>query len=375
MAQAEMDTITARLRRDHPDVYPPNGGLTFASCRSSRRSSATSGARWSCSSARSASCCSSRARMSRTCCWRAPSRVRRRWRCVPRSGRAARRLVRQLLTESVVLAARAVSSGSCWPKRCSRAFARSARQAFRVSAKLRSTGACSPSPDGLDPVGRPVRTGAGVAARARPLHAHLKDGARGSEGCGRAVGTRSATLRRLLVVAELAHGRSCCWLAAGLLVRSFVRLQDVPPGFNPAGVLTFELTMSGRRYNDGKAVLGAYRSLWPALDGSRASSRRAACRRFRSARCSRGGRSPSRDARRRLARSSSTPTCAWWAADYFQAMEIPLHGRAFFEERDTRDQPRVVDRGRAHGAQLWPRRGPRSASECGSAAKDRTRRG
>ena len=29
-AQAEMDAITARLRRDHPDVYPPNGGLTFS---------------------------------------------------------------------------------------------------------------------------------------------------------------------------------------------------------------------------------------------------------------------------------------------------------------------------------------------------------
>jgi hypothetical protein len=28
--QAEMDTITARLRRDYPEVYPPNGGLTFS---------------------------------------------------------------------------------------------------------------------------------------------------------------------------------------------------------------------------------------------------------------------------------------------------------------------------------------------------------
>src|SRR5664279_4518913 len=28
-AQAEMDTITARLRHDFPEVYPPNGGLTF----------------------------------------------------------------------------------------------------------------------------------------------------------------------------------------------------------------------------------------------------------------------------------------------------------------------------------------------------------
>jgi predicted permease len=28
-ARAEMDAITARLRREHPDLYPPNGGLTF----------------------------------------------------------------------------------------------------------------------------------------------------------------------------------------------------------------------------------------------------------------------------------------------------------------------------------------------------------
>jgi hypothetical protein len=28
-AQGEMDTITARLRHDFREVYPPNGGLTF----------------------------------------------------------------------------------------------------------------------------------------------------------------------------------------------------------------------------------------------------------------------------------------------------------------------------------------------------------
>ena len=28
-AQAEMDALTARLRQEHPGVYPPNGGLTF----------------------------------------------------------------------------------------------------------------------------------------------------------------------------------------------------------------------------------------------------------------------------------------------------------------------------------------------------------
>ena len=29
-AQAEMDALTARLRQEHPDFYPPNGGLTFS---------------------------------------------------------------------------------------------------------------------------------------------------------------------------------------------------------------------------------------------------------------------------------------------------------------------------------------------------------
>ncbi len=29
-AQAEMDALTARLRRDYPDFYPPHGGLTFS---------------------------------------------------------------------------------------------------------------------------------------------------------------------------------------------------------------------------------------------------------------------------------------------------------------------------------------------------------
>ena len=44
-AQAEMDTITARLRRDYPAFYPPNGGLTFASLPLRSRSSATSDSR------------------------------------------------------------------------------------------------------------------------------------------------------------------------------------------------------------------------------------------------------------------------------------------------------------------------------------------
>src|SRR5262249_4789697 len=66
---------------------------------------------------------------------------------------------------------------------------------------------------------------------------------------GGAFWSRSVNTRRLLVVAELALS-VVLLIGAGLLIRSFAKLRDVPPGFNPSGTLTIELTMNGRRYVD-----------------------------------------------------------------------------------------------------------------------------
>lgn len=77
--------------------------------------------------------------------------------------------------------------------------------------------------------------------------ATLVDNSRGSSGG--ALWGRGNHVRRLLVVAELALA-IVLLVGAGLLIRSFTRLQQVSPGFNPTGVLTFEVTMTGPKYPD-----------------------------------------------------------------------------------------------------------------------------
>jgi hypothetical protein len=67
------------------------------------------------------------------------------------------------------------------------------------------------------------------------------------------------------VIAEIAL---CAMLLIGasLLIRSFVRVRDVNPGFDPRNVLTLELTMTGERYKDKETVLAAYHELWLRLE-------------------------------------------------------------------------------------------------------------
>ena len=57
-----------------------------------------------------------------------------------------------------------------------------------------------------------------------------------------AVGGSSTRPRRLLVVAELALAVMLL-AGAGLLIRSYMQLQHVAPGFNPEGVTTFSLAL------------------------------------------------------------------------------------------------------------------------------------
>jgi putative ABC transport system permease protein len=93
----------------------------------------------------------------------------------------------------------------------------------------------------------------------RGLSHALKEAGRGAMS-GRA-GNR---VRAALVVAEMALAVMLL-AGAGLLMRSFVRLQAVDPGFRPAQTLSFELTMPDARYKEDSRRVAFFDQLLPRL--------------------------------------------------------------------------------------------------------------
>jgi putative ABC transport system permease protein len=85
------------------------------------------------------------------------------------------------------------------------------------------------------------------------LMAALREGARGN-----AIGFRRNRLRSVLVVGEVALALVLL-SGAGLLMRSFYRLQSVEPGFDPHGVLTFHTNLPRARYKADEAQAAFYR--------------------------------------------------------------------------------------------------------------------
>jgi predicted permease len=90
------------------------------------------------------------------------------------------------------------------------------------------------------------------------LASTLKDGSRSVAQAGRR--TRSA-----LIVAEVALAVTLL-AGAGLLIKSFVRLQSVDPGFKPEQTLTFELDLPDNTYKEDEQKARFYESLITRLE-------------------------------------------------------------------------------------------------------------
>ncbi len=95
----------------------------------------------------------------------------------------------------------------------------------------------------------------GLAGGKPDLTEALKEGGRGSTSS-----RRHNQLRNALVIGEVALALVLL-TGAGLLLKSFVRLQNVDPGFNPKKVLTAELSLPALAYPDNAAQVKFFNEL------------------------------------------------------------------------------------------------------------------
>jgi putative ABC transport system permease protein len=93
------------------------------------------------------------------------------------------------------------------------------------------------------------------------LHGALKEGGRGTTA-----DRGSHALRRSLVVTEVALALTLL-TGAGLLLKSFARLQQVDPGFDPANLLTFNLSLPQVRYPSDTTQIAFFDQVLPAIAG------------------------------------------------------------------------------------------------------------
>jgi putative ABC transport system permease protein len=93
------------------------------------------------------------------------------------------------------------------------------------------------------------------AATETDLTTVLKEGGRGG-----GAGLRNRRLRNLLVVSEVAVA-VVLLIASGLLIRSYSRVSDIKPGFSLDDVLTLEVRLPARRYREPEKRVNFFREL------------------------------------------------------------------------------------------------------------------
>jgi putative ABC transport system permease protein len=267
------------------------------------------------------------------------------------------RLLRQMLTESVLLAVAGAAGGiilSIWGLELLKQIgARTIPRLAEVNVDLV-----------VLIVTAVVAVGTGILfglipafASAKPeLTEALKEGGRGST-----TGARRNQVRNSLVVAEIALALVLL-VGAGLLLKSYARVQNIDPGFDRRNVLTAEIDLpdtkypprASSEYNHGQAIINFWSEalhrvrqlpgveaaggtiLLP-LSGSNTDSSFAIEGR------SMGRKEPTPDEELR----TITP-------DYFRVIKTPLLRGRFFSESDNIDAPGVVIVNDALAKKYWP---------------------
>jgi putative ABC transport system permease protein len=251
-------------------------------------------------------------------------------------GASRARVVRQMLTESLLMSALAGAAGvllSVWLTGVLTSIMPQGGPRldqvgidYRVLAFALGISALTAAVFGLAPA---------LQASRLDVIGSLKEGGRTGEG------PRRTSARALLLIGEVALSLILS-VGAGLLIKSFGRLQEVRPGFNPHNVLVASLALPGAKYDEPQR-LEFFRSLeerLQAIPGVRAvggginlplaATGYSIGRGFIPE-----GRAFTRDEAMDSSFSAVT-------GDYFQALQIPLLAGRTFGRGDGASAPKVV---------------------------------
>jgi len=268
-------------------------------------------------------------------------------------GANRKRLIRQLLTESLLLGLLGGAAGllvarlSLWVvrtmnpgniPRLDEIGINATVLAFTFGLSL-ATGVLF----GLAPAWRMVRLNP---------NASLKAGGRSGQSDG-GLYLRRHRLRGLLVVSEIAFSLILL-VGAGLLIRSFVRLQKVPPGFTTEHVMTMQMVTNDTRYHEGKVLSGFYRDVeariahLPGVVAEGEVSALPLTGTVGWGGINVEGYAPPPGQELQVDQRTASP-------DYFRTMQIPLVAGRYFTEQDGPDSQQVAILDAKFARRFWPR--------------------
>jgi putative ABC transport system permease protein len=251
-------------------------------------------------------------------------------------GASRKRIVRQLLTESLMLAVAGGIAGlllSIWAVRWLVSLSPDTiPRVQEISVDYRVAGFTL-----LVSVITGVLFGLGPALQVSKtdLTDALKDTGRTTAGL------RKQRLRNALVVSEVALSLVLL-VGAGLLIRSFAKLNQVNPGFKPDQVLTLGVSLLANKYPEEEQVAGFYSQILERLAAVPGVTSVAATSDLPFS----GGNTTDNfviEGRPPIAKEAE-PLTEYHVATprYFQSMDIPLLSGRDFSEADTKKSPNVV---------------------------------
>jgi predicted permease len=196
----------------------------------------------------------------------------------------------------------------------------------------------------------------GLAPALRSSHINLNETLK--EGGRSLVSGGHHRLRSLLVVVEIALSLVLL-IGAGLLIRSFMRVQQVEPGFAAQNVVTLRLSVTGTSYAEESRRPIFYQQLWerirhlPGVEAAGGVTVLPLSGSIGWGGITIEGYDPAATGQSAIQADGRTASTG-----YFETMKIPLIGGRFFTEQDTKDSLKVIVVDENMARRYWPGASP-----------------